>query len=1133
MATKTTTNILANNRASNETIKKCDRFMKFPDENDDYNEVHSYCSQSKLHNYSKKILRQQTKKKHAESFMKFENENCDDVVDEDGRKIGNENLHRHYSDSLSEYNKDLIQIFYGNSNHHHQIQQQEHRDETNDNRTQSLTIDYDQEWNEFQSSSACLAPQNNEEHSSYGDDGLAQIIGTDSNQIITLESESTKKNTNQLDSGKSQPIDSFFHTEQDEDHFEELGHQSQTDFDATSYASESNFLYGRLEQMEHEQELLNNSLVALTTHFAQVQLRLRQIIEAKDIDHERRERLLTELETFANRGIPDLMVSVSNDQFPSGLHRSVSMATSLMADDVFDDDIDNDGVDDEDENNQCSNQDNSLNDAKIDERCRGENDQRNFSDNFRSKISSSNQNSRKLSSNSSLSHHIDADTLASYRNQNSITMDSISSRMKKNSMRLITEDHLERQRSRQKELIEQLKEQLEDLERYAYETGESSSLPSSMLLERQNVIIEQLKSKLPILSIDEIDRLEPDELRQKVDQAIKELVNPVLMKEHLVAQLKTQVTDLERFIYFLQKNGHHKFSKIQQKLDEKRQKNRTTSMFDVIRMLRKKSPSNTFETASRQPSSASSSTKIVGQCIDEEMRNNVQELNPNRDMQCSSSPSPSSSSLRRGTTTTTELSKSSKHREPKAENLYSANDNSQHQHSISLFKRILSLLYIFAWTELGSSTSSSSSSPSSSSSSSSSANGHELCRNNSLINGFVRKQPKPERFVLNQSHSVRPLQLSTTTQCKHWGNLRARLEISITSLMEFFDRHNRNRNSSHNKPYQDDYHQNHHHRSASHSLLKKEQNKCDGYDDGDEKKIFDQNDEDDDEGENETDEIDSNEIEDCISLGSTTLVTDNYFVYEHVTNLVRKEFSIALRNLIEHGLIGSDGFLSNSLRSMINSGSQSMTVSNSSQMIQSNRFETIWNNGDWNNFSFRSNESNHLAVNNLFDSLRSIGFGCFSQRSSKLLKPRPMHAWDLIIYYYQLKNGSKFRSIHSRRLSQSFGLQISSGFRSNPKHSLLIAIDDIIDSHSRLKRSLDSHFKAFISMGLNQQMLGEWLRLILRNPTIVNDCYEKWSYTSSTGFEDALKQLDKLAKYRFCLPTDLAIRQLQSIHDAF
>ena len=89
---------------------------------------------------------------------------------------------------------------------------------------------------------------------------------------------------------------------------------------------------------------------------------------------------------------------------------------------------------------------------------------------------------------------------------------------------IVTEDKLEQQRIKQKELIEKLKEQLEDLEKYAYETGELSSIPSSMLLERQTVIIEQLKGKLP-LNLDELDKSTPEELRKQVDKAIREVDN--------------------------------------------------------------------------------------------------------------------------------------------------------------------------------------------------------------------------------------------------------------------------------------------------------------------------------------------------------------------------------------------------------------------------------------------------------------------------------------------------------------------------------------------------------------------------------------------------------------------------------
>lgn len=47
-------------------------------------------------------------------------------------------------------------------------------------------------------------------------------------------------------------------------------------------------------------------------------------------------------------------------------------------------------------------------------------------------------------------------------------------------------------------------------------------MPQSMLLERQSVIIEQLKGKL-LLNLDELDKLSPDELRSQVDSAIKEV----------------------------------------------------------------------------------------------------------------------------------------------------------------------------------------------------------------------------------------------------------------------------------------------------------------------------------------------------------------------------------------------------------------------------------------------------------------------------------------------------------------------------------------------------------------------------------------------------------------------------------
>lgn len=53
------------------------------------------------------------------------------------------------------------------------------------------------------------------------------------------------------------------------------------------------------------------------------------------------------------------------------------------------------------------------------------------------------------------------------------------------------------QRTKQRELISQLKSQLEDLEKYAYETGDAD-LPQSVILERQNIIISAFPNFIEI-----------------------------------------------------------------------------------------------------------------------------------------------------------------------------------------------------------------------------------------------------------------------------------------------------------------------------------------------------------------------------------------------------------------------------------------------------------------------------------------------------------------------------------------------------------------------------------------------------------------------------------------------------------
>lgn len=64
----------------------------------------------------------------------------------------------------------------------------------------------------------------------------------------------------------------------------------------------------RLKNLEQEQEELNSSLLALTTHFAQVQFRLKQIVNAPSND---REDMLKALEEFAFKGVPDVHSGLS------------------------------------------------------------------------------------------------------------------------------------------------------------------------------------------------------------------------------------------------------------------------------------------------------------------------------------------------------------------------------------------------------------------------------------------------------------------------------------------------------------------------------------------------------------------------------------------------------------------------------------------------------------------------------------------------------------------------------------------------------------------------------------------------------------------------------------------------------
>ncbi|KAI1292666.1 RUN domain-containing protein 1 [Halotydeus destructor] len=563
----------------------------------------------------------------------------------------------------------------------------------------------------------------------------------------------------------------------------------------------------RLFELEEEQEQLNSSLIALTSHFAQVQLRLKQIVDA---EADEKEKLLKELEEFAFRGIPDFREPV------------IDLA-------LVPNDADVDGTDFDD-------------------------DQR---------IDKFDRSLRRVSS--------------------------------------CEVSKLELQRIKQKQLISKLKDQLEDLEKYAYETGDLNAIPSSMLLERQTVVIEQLKGKLA-LNLDEMDKLSPEDLRKQVDKAVRDIVNPAIMKEQLVEQLKTQVSDLERFIHYLQ--------------------------------------------IANNDSMCHSSSKSDCTCHCP-MHGNAQTGLEKYDAAVAAK---QCKSFKNRTRTSSE------------------GDSRQ---AMQIIKRVMTLLQMITFAQFGCS----------------------------------RTERRFERNILKR-----------TTKGNHWGDLRARLELAIDHILEV-DKEK----FAHDSDYTSD----------------------------------------------------SDDSQFSRKLGN-----------EKMTSAVRKELAPALRDLLEHGL----------------------------------------------DFYSSSNSNQSLILRSMFD------WGCFSDRSAHVAAAdtvNSMTVWDLILKFYEFKNGGLLNATPARRLSQSFNLQIVGRTAITPKQTLLTAIDEIIETHTPLKRSPDAHFKALVSQALNEGRLITWLKLVVKSRRIVETFYEPWSYVASTGFDDAFKSLEKLSAIKFHIPTDLAIRQLRNISDAF
>jgi len=217
-----------------------------------------------------------------------------------------------------------------------------------------------------------------------------------------------------------------------------------------------------------------------------------------------------------------------------------------------------------------------------------------------------------------------------------------------------------------------------------------------------------------------------------------------------------------------------------------------------------------------------------------------------------------------------------------------------------------------------------------------------------------------------------------------------------------------------------------------------------------------------------------------------------------VSSVVRKELAVSLRDLMHHGLVGRAANVNGG-----GGGGASMVPFIGGCM------------------------SSRAAATGMPASRHSGGRGM-------------THAWDVILRFYELKMGHEFNSAPARKLSQSFGLDLSNststtggGGGSGNRQALLTAVGHILATHAPYKRSPDAMFKALVCAGLNRKRLIPWLRLVLRNQAILDQFYAPWSYVVKTGFDDGLKAVERLNLYAFHLPVDVAVKQFQQMNEAF
>lgn len=108
-------------------------------------------------------------------------------------------------------------------------------------------------------------------------------------------------------------------------------------------------------------------------------------------------------------------------------------------------------------------------------------------------------------------------------------------------------------RQEQKKILKDLKTHLVELGNCGFD-GKRKSFYQKNLRERYHTIIDQLKFRMNITD-EHFDVMAPESICKEINIALDRLVAPLLLKDQFNNELKTQISDLENLVCYLQENN--------------------------------------------------------------------------------------------------------------------------------------------------------------------------------------------------------------------------------------------------------------------------------------------------------------------------------------------------------------------------------------------------------------------------------------------------------------------------------------------------------------------------------------------------------------------------------------------------